>query len=206
MDDPFLFRNDPVAEAWHRWTSKEARAMAHYQFESEWTLTAPVDRVFELASHPESFTGWWPHVTSSRLVEEGDENGVGSRAAYTLRSPFWYSMNFVTTMVDIDHPRRIHMLVRGDLIGTGTFLLDGDHRRTRVRLIWNVSTTKPWMNLLAPVAGPLFGWAHNHVTRAGAFAMARRLDATLLSTANGSRRGAGNDGVAEEMSDATGGS
>lgn len=180
--------------------------MAHYQFESEWTLTAPADRVFELASHPESFSGWWPHVTSSSLVEDGDENGVGRRAAYTLRSPLGYSMSFVTTMVEVDHPRRIHMLVRGDLIGTGTYLLDGDHRRTRVRIIWNVSTTKPWMNLAAPVARPLFGWAHNHLTRAGASAMARRLDATLLFTADNRRRTDSHGGAPEEMSDATGGS
>lgn len=180
--------------------------MAHYQFESEWTLTAPIDRVFELASHPESFSGWWPHVTSSLLVEEGDENGVGRRAAYTLRSPLGYSMSFVTMMVDVDHPRRIHMLVRGDLIGTGTFLLDGDHRRTRVRLIWNVSTTKPWMNLLARLARPLFGWTHNQWTRAGASAMARRLDATLLFTPDNSLRTDGHDGAMEKMPDATGGS
>ena len=180
--------------------------MAHYQFESEWTLTASIERVFELASHPESFSAWWPHVTSSVLVEEGDEYGVGRRAACTLRSPLGYSMGFVTTMVDVDHPRRIHMLVRGDLIGTGTFLLDGDHRRTGIRLIWKLSTTKRWMNLVAPVARPLFGWAHNHLTRAGASAMARRLDATLLFTPDNGRRTDGHDGASEEMSDATGGS
>lgn len=180
--------------------------MAHHQFESEWTLTAPIERVFELASHPESFTGWWPHVTSSRLVEEGDDRGVGRRATYNLRSPLWYSMNFVTTMVEIDSPRRIQMLVRGDLIGTGTFLLDGDHRRTRIRLIWKVSTTKRWMNFLASVARPLFAWTHHRLTQSGAAAMARRLDATLLFTPDSRRRTASHDGATEKMSDATGGS
>ena len=156
--------------------------MAHYQFESEWALTAPVGRVFELACHPEDFSAWWPSVTASQLLEEGDEDGVGTRAAYILRSPLLYSMTFVTTAIEVDRPSRIHVLVRGDLVGTGTYILEGDEHRTRVRLVWNVSTTKTWMNLFAPLARPLFVWAHQHVMRNGAVAMAKRLDATLLST------------------------
>lgn len=155
--------------------------MAHYQFESEWALTAAVGQVFELACHPEGFSAWWPSVKTSQLLEEGDEEGVGARATYTLRSPLFYSMRFVTTTVEVDRPSRIHALVRGDLVGTGTYLLEGDEYRTRVRHVWNVSTTKTWMNLFAPVVRPLFVWAHQHVMRKGAVAMAKRLNATLLS-------------------------
>jgi len=155
--------------------------MAHYQFQSEWVLTAAVGRVFDLACHPEDFSTWWPSVEASQLLEEGDADGVGTRAAYTLRSPLLYSMTFVTTTVEVDRPSRIHALVRGDLVGTGTYLLEGDEQRTRVRFVWNVSTTRTWMNMFAPLARPLFVWAHKHVMRKGAVAMAKRLDATLLS-------------------------
>ncbi len=156
--------------------------MAHYEFQSEWELSAPIDRVFDLACHPEDFSSWWPSATRSRLLEPGDDDGVGTRAAYTLRSPLWYSMSFVTTVVEASRPTRIHALVRGDLIGTGTYVLEGDESRTRVRFLWSVSTTKAWMNVLAPLARPLFEWAHRHVMRQGAAAMARRLDAALLSS------------------------
>lgn len=161
--------------------SKKARTMAHYQLQSEWALTAPIEQVFDLARHPEDFASWWPSVTRSHLVEAGDEDGVGARGTYTIRSPLWYSMTFSTTVVESERPTRIHSLVRGDLIGTGTYLLEGDDRATRVRFLWNVSTTKTWMNLLAPVARPLFGWAHRHVMRRGAAAMAQHLGADLLS-------------------------
>lgn len=93
-------------------------------------------------------------------------------------------MSFVTTVVEADRPIRTHALVRGDLIGTGTYILEGDEHRTQVRFVWNVSTTKTWMNLLAPIARTLFVWAHRHVMRNGAEAMAKRLDATLLVSAN----------------------
>ncbi len=155
--------------------------MAYYKFQSEWALTAAVDRVFELAFHPEDFSTWWPAVKVSQLLEEGNEKGVGTRAAYTLRSPLLYSMRFVTTTVEVQRPSRIHTLVRGDLVGTGTYILEGDEDRTNVRFVWSVSTTKTWMNLLAPLARPVFVWAHQRVMQAGAVAMARHLDATLLS-------------------------
>ncbi|MEX0795732.1 MAG: SRPBCC family protein [Acidimicrobiia bacterium] len=156
--------------------------MAYYKFQSEWALTAAVGRVFELACHPEDFSTWWPSVKVSQLLEEGDEDGVGARAAYTLRSPLLYSMRFVTTTVEIQRPSRIHALVRGDLVGTGTYLLEGDENRTQVRFVWSVSTTKTWMNLFAPLARPVFVWAHQRVMQRGAVAMAKHLGATLLST------------------------
>lgn len=156
--------------------------MAHYQFESEWELTAPIESVFELLSHPEDFTSWWPSVKRSRLLVEGDEKGLGARAAYTLQSPLLYSMAFEARAVEVERPLRIHTLVRGDLVGTGTYLLEADEgARTRVGFSWHVSTTKPWMNIIAPVAKPLFVWAHRHVMSEGAAAMASRLGARLLS-------------------------
>ena len=38
---------------------------------------------------------------------------------------------------------------------------------TAVTYEWNVSTTKTWMNLLAPVARPVFAYNHDMVMRWG---------------------------------------
>lgn len=154
--------------------------MAHYKFDSEWELEAPIDRVFELLTHPENFQEWWPSVTDSRRLVEGDEEGVGAIVAYTLRSPVFYSMDFQAKTLEVERPRRIHTLVRGDLIGTGTYLLEERAGRTKVVLLWYVSTTRRWMNLVAPVARPLFVWAHHHVMREGAAAMAARFGGRLI--------------------------
>jgi carbon monoxide dehydrogenase subunit G len=154
--------------------------VAHYKFESEWELEAPIDRVFELLTHPEDFQRWWPSVTDSRRIEEGDDDGVGAVAAYTLQSPVFYSMDFQAKALEVDRPRRIHTLVRGDLIGTGTYLLEQQQSRTKVVFLWYVATTRRWMNLVAPVARPLFVWAHHHVMREGATAMAAQLGGRLI--------------------------
>lgn len=154
--------------------------MAHYRFESEWKLSAPIDRVFDLLSQPEGFARWWPAVRSSLLTDSEDATGLGARAQFTVRSPLLYSMTFATTAVEIDRPHRIHNLVRGDLVGTGTYELTEEAHGTLVRLAWRVSTTKPWMNRLPPFARPLFVWAHRRVMEGGAKAMAEVLDSELL--------------------------
>jgi uncharacterized protein YndB with AHSA1/START domain len=151
-------------------------------FETEWVLTAPVERVFEVLEHPDEFSDWWPSVKHAELLEEGDSDGVGKRAAYSIRSPIGYSMQFEVRVVEVDGPHRIHTVVRGDLIGTGTYLLESRDAKTRVRFNWYVSTTKSWMNWAARVAKPALVWAHHSVMREGCEAMARHLGARLVST------------------------
>lgn len=155
--------------------------MAHYMFETEWVVTAPIDGVFEVISHPEEYSRWWPHVRESRLVGEGDAQGVGSSASYTIKSPWGYQMRFELKSIEVDRPNRIHALVRGDLIGTGTHYLESRAEGTLVRLHWYVSTTKRWMNVIAPIARPAFAFAHKYVMYEGCAAMAKELGARLLA-------------------------
>lgn len=49
-----------------------------------------------------------------------------------------------------------------------------------MRYDWNVSTTKAWMNLLAPLARPAFTWNHRILMHEGGKSIARLLNAPLL--------------------------
>jgi len=40
---------------------------------------------------------------------------------------------------------------------------------------WQVSTTKKWMNIFAPIAEPLFKWNHDKVMNAGYDGLTKRL-------------------------------
>lgn len=150
-------------------------------FETQWMIAAPIEEVFEIISHPAEYSAWWPSVVVSQLVEEGDADGEGATAAYTIRSPLGYRMAFGLKTIEVERPNRFRGLVRGDLVGTGTHYLDTVPDGTRVRFHWYVSTTRRWMNLLAPVARPAFGYAHRRVMYEGCEAMARTLGAQLLS-------------------------
>jgi hypothetical protein len=46
---------------------------------------------------------------------------------------------------------------------------------------WNVTTSKRWMNLVAPVARPVFAWNHDVVMRWGGEGLARELGVPLLA-------------------------
>src|SRR5204862_7025843 len=73
----------------------------------------------------------------------------------------------------------------GELTGKGRWPLTQDGDATSVRYAWHVSTTKPWMNLLAPVARPLFKWNHDVVMNWGAEGLARKLGVERLSVEEG---------------------
>jgi hypothetical protein len=155
--------------------------MAHYMFETEWMIAAPIDDVFEVISHPEEYSSWWPSVKVSRLIKQGDAEGGGASAAYTIRSPLGYRMDFELKAIEVHRPTRFRGLVRGDLVGTGTHYLETVPDGTLVRFHWYVSTTKRWMNVLTPVARSAFGFAHRQVMYEGCEAMAEKLGARLLS-------------------------
>jgi hypothetical protein len=46
---------------------------------------------------------------------------------------------------------------------------------------WNVATTRPWMNVLAPITRPVFAWNHDWVMRNGGEGLARLLTCRLLA-------------------------
>jgi hypothetical protein len=52
---------------------------------------------------------------------------------------------------------------------------------TAVTYEWSVATTKAWMNLVAPLARPVFAWNHDWVMRRGGEGLARELGARLLA-------------------------
>jgi len=159
--------------------------LVHYMFETDWVLTAPIEQVFEVLSHPERFEEWWPSVTRSTLVSEGDTDGVGARARYTIESPLLYTMAFDLRTIDVERPNRLRAVVRGDLVGTGTFHLESVGAGTRVRFDWYVATTKRWMNIAAFLAKPVLAWAHGRVMLQGCEAMATHLGACLVSASTG---------------------
>jgi hypothetical protein len=43
---------------------------------------------------------------------------------------------------------------------------------TTVRYKWRVETTRWWMNLLAPIARPVFRWNHDRLMRNGSMGLA----------------------------------
>jgi hypothetical protein len=83
-------------------------------------------------------------------------------------------------MIRIEPPRLLEGIAKGELQGRGLWQLSSEDSETIVRYDWSVETTKRWMNLLAPIARPLFEWNHNVVMSWGAKGLAERLGASVV--------------------------
>ena len=69
----------------------------------------------------------------------------------------------------------------GELSGTGLWQLSSEGEITTARYDWQVETTKRWMNLLTPIARPIFKWNHDLVMGWGAEGLAKELGVELVA-------------------------
>jgi len=154
--------------------------VAQYSFLTTWVLAAPREAVWDAIYDVESWPSWWRGVKEVEELEHGNESGIGARYRHEWRSAIPYPVRFETQITRIERPYVIEADADGELAGTGRWrFFDG--RDTAVTYEWNVRTTRAWMNLLAPVARPIFRWNHNVVMHQGGAGLAALLGTQLLA-------------------------
>jgi hypothetical protein len=155
--------------------------MKTYDFVTVWRVKAPIESVWNEIYHSGDWPTWWKGVESVVEVRKGDERGVGSIHRYTWKSKLPYRLSFEMQTVRVEPPRLLEGIAVGELQGRGLWQLSTEGSETIVRYDWNVVTTKRWMNLLSPIARPLFEWNHNVVMNWGAEGLQKRLGATVVA-------------------------
>ena len=156
--------------------------MAEYRFLTTWLL-APREETWEVIQDTVAWPEWWRGVVRVEELDPGDEERVGSRYLIEWRSRLPYPVEFEFTVERVERPRLMEGRAVGELAGTGRWRLFEQDGVTAVTYEWNVATTKRWMNLLAPVARPVFAWNHDWVMARGGEGLARRLGARLVAHA-----------------------
>lgn len=154
--------------------------MNDYRFVTTWCLEAPIDRVFNAIDDSARWPEWWQGVQRAELLEEGAEGGVGRLWRFAWRSRLPYELVFDSRVTRREPPWLLEATVAGELAGLGRWRLYEARDGTAVVYEWNVRTTRAWMNLLEPVARPVFAWNHNVVMRQGGTGLARLLGVRLL--------------------------
>ncbi len=153
--------------------------MARYSFLTTWAVDAPIEDVWEAIHATERWPEWWSGVKVAEQVGNGHGDGVGSIHRYVWRSRLPYDIEFRMRATRVERPYVLEGEADGQLRGTGRWRLwAGDG--TAVTYEWDVETTIPWMNALAPIGRPIFHWSHDQVMRNGGRGLARLLDARLL--------------------------
>lgn len=150
--------------------------MTAYAFQTRWRVRAPAEQVFDVIVQAERWPEWWRGVESVQLVREGTEAGIGTVHEYVFRSRLPYALRFQVEVTEVSRPHALAGVSRGELAGTGRWTLDEvDEGQTDITYDWRVATTSRWMNLLAPLARPLFERNHDIIMDWGRQGLAQRL-------------------------------
>jgi uncharacterized protein YndB with AHSA1/START domain len=155
--------------------------MAAYRFLTTWLLEAPRERVWDVIHDQKAWPTWWRGVKDVVELEPGDQDGLGSHSRLTWRSWLPYELIFEARTTVVERPRLIEGRVEGELAGIGRWRLFEEDRATAVLYEWDVRTTRPWMNLLAPLGRPVFAWNHDWVMARGGEGLASLLGCRLLA-------------------------
>jgi hypothetical protein len=154
--------------------------MADYSFITLWRFRSPLAPVWEMVYRSEEWPAWWRGVERVERLEQGGADGVGALQRYTWKSRLPYRLAFDMRLTRVEPQTLIEGEAVGELTGRGLWRFTQEGDVTRVRYDWNVRTTKPWMNLLAPFARPFFKWNHDVVMNWGAEGIARKLGVERL--------------------------
>jgi uncharacterized protein YndB with AHSA1/START domain len=154
--------------------------MNHYALMTDWRLEAPVERVWEALYEVARWPQWWPYVLAVAELAPGDASGVGAVRRYTWSSRLPYRLSFEMRSTIVQRPYILEGEAVGELTGRGRWTLREEGIGTAVRYDWNVSTSRAWMNALAPLLAPAFRWNHGQVMAAGARGLAGHLGVKLL--------------------------
>ena len=147
--------------------------MARYRLTTTWVLGTGREQVFAVVRDFERWPEWWPGVEEVRLD--------GNEMEQVWRSRLPYAVRFRAVVDAIEPPELIVGRVEGALRGTGRCRLSEVDAGTLVEFELAVETTEAWMNLVAPLARPVFVWNHDALMRRGGEGISRRLEAPLIS-------------------------
>jgi len=157
--------------------------MADYAFLTTWLLDSPRQPVWEAIYDQERWPSWWRGVEEASELRPGNgSDGVGSVAKMVWRSLLPYRVEFEVTTTRVEHPHLLEGHAAGGLEGVGRWRFYEQDGLTAVLYEWNVATTKPWMNAMAPLLRPAFEWNHDWVMARGGEGLAELLGCRLLAS------------------------
>jgi hypothetical protein len=136
--------------------------------------------VWDAIYRAEHWPEWWKGVQRVETLKPPGPDGLGGLTRYVWKSALPYELVIDTTTTRLDYPRAMDGMSTGELEGDGHWRLSSDGGVTTVRYEWNVATTKPWMNLLAPLLRPAFAWNHDVVMRQGGEGLRRLLETPVV--------------------------
>lgn len=151
--------------------------MSRYELVSHWHLDAPIDAVWDALHDVGSWPQWWSYVLEVEELEPADAQGIGALRRSVWGNAMPYQLTFTMRTSVAQRPHVLEAIFEGELTGVGRWTLTEQGAATEVRYDWEVTTARAWMNVMAPLLGPMFRWNHGLVMADGAQGLARYLAA-----------------------------
>lgn len=166
-------------------TSRSSGGTAtEYHLLTVWRIDAPLPQVYNAIHDSMYWPEWWPGAEKVEQTADGDRNGIGSIRRYYWQGDLPYPVVFDVRATRIEALVAIEGCARGDLEGYGRWHFAHDGEASIVRYEWHVRSTRWWMNLLAPLARPMFIRNHVQIMTQGGEGLAKRLDVALVGQSN----------------------
>jgi uncharacterized protein YndB with AHSA1/START domain len=157
--------------------------VAEYSFLTTWLLDSPREPVWEALHDQAAWPSWWRGVEVAEELSRGaDGADVGTLSRMVWRSLLPYRVEFEILTTRVEPPTLLEGKASGDLAGVGRWRLYEQDGVTAVLYEWDVRTTKPWMNRIAPLLRGAFEWNHDWVMARGGEGIAALLDCPLLAS------------------------
>jgi uncharacterized protein YndB with AHSA1/START domain len=143
-----------------------------YDWQTEWTIDAPLSTVYKVLTTPEQQDKWWPSMRVYRVTPLADIPD-GRTIEYRVQQAqsvarFVPPFKITGVTADIEKERRLRTVVTGDLVGVlETLLYSRPDGGTSIVYHWYVRVHNPVLNVLGFVFAPMFRTSHDHVMKEG---------------------------------------
>lgn len=164
--------------------SMEARL---FDLSSTWYLPAAAKQVWAVIADVDmSWPQWWPGCRFAAPLERWPTESSSqaeilkaTTAHLSFKAALGYTLTISIHPTRVVASREIEFDAGGHLEGTGRVTLMPEDRgqATRMDIEWRVRPTQRWMNMLTPIAAPVFTAAHALLMRQGEKGLIKALTA-----------------------------
>jgi len=138
-----------------------------YHFVTAWRFRAPLQKVWSVVLDIERYPGWWKNFRRVTITR-GDGKSVGSVIACEVRGSLPYSLKYALQVKEAVEYRHILLDSTGDLVGSGRWeFSEAESSVVTAVYYWDVATTNPILNLIAPLAKGALARNHEKVMANG---------------------------------------
>lgn len=127
----------------------------HYRFHSEWTVPYDYGKTYGVLKDLRTYAEWWPEVKSVIPIDP-------DRAVVLIMGLLPYSLEFLMEK-EVDDPEKgvLRAGLSGDLEGFSSWEIRTSEEGCRLIYDQEVDVTKRLLQVLAPIARPLFKANHS---------------------------------------------